>query len=166
MIFADVPSGEAVFVDANVFVYHFQPHSIYGRACSELLERIERTELQGITSVHVLAELAHRLMALEAFAEYGWPYTGIAQRLKRHPAKVRRLKRFRQAIEEIPAFGIQILPLQAQIIASGAAVSQETGLLSNDALLVALMRQHEITYLASHDADFDHVPDLRRCAPA
>ncbi len=41
MIFADLPSGDSVFVDANTFVYHFQPHLVFGQACTDLLERIE-----------------------------------------------------------------------------------------------------------------------------
>ena len=30
MTFADIPAGSSVFVDANTFVYHFQPHPLYG----------------------------------------------------------------------------------------------------------------------------------------
>ena len=162
MTFANIPPGATVFIDANIFAYHFQPHPGLGVACGDLLERIERAEISGITSNHVLTELAHRLMTLETCEKYGWPYAGIAQRLKRHPVEVRNLTRFRQAIEEIPRFGIQILSIPPQLVAAGAAVSQETGLLSNDALLVALMRHHGLTLLASHDADFDRVPGLTR----
>jgi predicted nucleic acid-binding protein len=54
MIFADIPAGSAVFVDANVFVYYFEPHPVYGPACQQLFLRIENNELQGFTSSHVL----------------------------------------------------------------------------------------------------------------
>ena len=84
MTFADLPSGSTVLLNANVLTYHFQPQSVFGPPCSELLERIE---------------------------------------------------------------------------------PQETGLLSNDALLVAVMRHHDLNRLASHDADFDRVPGLMRYAP-
>ena len=40
------------------------------------------------------------------------------------------------------------------------------GLLSNDALIVAVMQANGLTRLASHDADFDRVPGLTRYAPA
>lgn len=165
MIFSDIPPGETVVIDANIFAYHFQPHPGLGTACSDFLERVERAEISGITSNHVLTELAHRLMTLEACEKYGWPYAGIAQRLKRHPAEVRKLTRFRQAVEKIPRFGVQVLSVQPKLIETGCAISQETGLLSNDALLVALMRHHGLTLLASHDADFDRVPGLTRFTP-
>ena len=166
MTFADLPPGEAVFVDANILAYHFQPHPVFGLACSGLLERVERQELRGLTSSHVLTELAHRLMILEACAEFGWPYAGIAQRLKRHPAEVQRLVRFRRAIEVVPRYGIEVHAVPPQLVAVGTAISQETGLLSNDALLLAVMRHHGLNRLASHDADFDRVPGLLRYAPA
>jgi predicted nucleic acid-binding protein len=39
-------------------------------------------------------------------------------------------------------------------------------ILSGDALIVAVMREHGLANLASHDADFDRVPGLARYAPA
>jgi predicted nucleic acid-binding protein len=38
-------------------------------------------------------------------------------------------------------------------------------LLSNDALIIALMQQHGLNKLASGDADFDRVPSITRFAP-
>ncbi len=62
MIFADLLTGESVFLDANTLVYHFTLHPTFGAACSQLLDRIEHQDLQGFTSTHILSELAHRLM--------------------------------------------------------------------------------------------------------
>lgn len=51
------------------------------------------------------------------------------------------------------------------LVATAAAVSQQHGLLSNDALIVAAMQTHGLTNLASADADFDRVPGITRYAP-
>ncbi|HEX5445241.1 MAG TPA: PIN domain-containing protein [Pirellulales bacterium] len=45
-----------------------------------------------------------------------------------------------------------------------ALISQQHGLLSGDALIVATMRHFGLALLASHDADFDRVPGLTRYA--
>ncbi len=82
-----------------------------------------------------------------------------------HPSQVQTLTRFRQAIQEVPRYGIHVLTIPAQVIDGAAALSQQFGLLSNDALLVAIMQQHGLTNLASNDADFDRVPGLTRYAP-
>jgi hypothetical protein len=47
MILADLVPGDAVFVDANILTYHFQPHPIWGLPCADLLQRIENQELGG-----------------------------------------------------------------------------------------------------------------------
>ena len=162
MKFADLASGSSVFLDANVFVYAFAPDPQFGRPCAELLERIEHHDLIGFTSSHVLSDVAHRLMSLEACAAFGWPYAGIAQRLNRHPSDVQKLVRFRQAIDAIIAIGIQALPTAARHIVAAAAISQQHGLLSNDALVASMMTEHTLTQLASYDTDFDRVPGITR----
>ena len=80
MIFADLALGTVVHVDANTFTYYFEPHPLYGAACRQLLERIERQELAGYTATHVLGEVAHRLMTMEAMAALRWPHAGTANR--------------------------------------------------------------------------------------
>lgn len=166
MIFADIPMGEAVFLDANTLAYHFAPDPVCGSACSDLLIRIKRQEITAYTSTHVVSEMGHRLMTLEAIKLHGWPVAGIAQRLRRHPAEVQKLAAFRQAIQEVPQLGIQILTVSVTLVDTAAGISQQTGLLSNDALIVAVMEAQGLTNLASHDADFDRVSGLTRYAPA
>ena len=104
-------------------------------------------------------------MTLEACTLYSWPFSGIAQRLRQHPVQVQGLIRFRQAIQEVPRYGIQVLTIPSTLIDAAATVSQQTGLLSNDALIVAVMQANGLTHLASNDADFDRVPSITRYAP-
>ncbi len=111
MTFADLLAGDAVFVDANILVYHFSRHPQFGAACTALVDRIERRELPGFTTVPVLGETAHRLMTLEAITLLNWPAAGIGNRLRNHPAEVSRLGLFRQAIERIVQSNLQTLPI-------------------------------------------------------
>ena len=39
MTFADLVRGASFFVDANIFVFHFQPHALFGLSCTDLLQR-------------------------------------------------------------------------------------------------------------------------------
>ena len=79
MTFADLPNGSSVFLDANVFVYHFSQHLHWGPPCTDLLERIERQEMRAFTSTHVLSEATHRLITLEAMALPGAPQSGLVR---------------------------------------------------------------------------------------
>ncbi len=165
MNFVDLAAGQSVFVDANPLVDHFSANPVRGLACQAFLKRIANQELFGFTSVHVLGEMAHRLMTIEACTLFGWPYKGIAQRLASHPAEIAKLSAFRQAIVDASAFGLHILPVLPHHVSTAADLTRQHGLLYNDALIVALMQEHGIQNLASADADFDRVPILTRYAP-
>jgi predicted nucleic acid-binding protein len=165
MIFADLVAGDAIFLDANTFIYHFSPDPVLGPPCRQLLQRIENQELTGFTSVHLLAEVAHKLMTIEASALLGWPMAGMANRLRRHPTDVQKLSAYRTALDQIAQGRVQVLPVPLAVLHSATAICGKTGLLINDALIVALMQQQGLTRLASHDSDFDRVSGLTRYAP-
>jgi predicted nucleic acid-binding protein len=165
MNFSAIHAGDSVFVDANVFVYNFAPDPSFGPPSRGLLERFETGEVKGFTSTHVLHDVAHRLMTLEACQTFGWPYAGIGQRLRRHPFEVQQLHRFRQAIDEILEIGVQILPVSAEHVLLAGDLSRTYGLLSGDALVLAMMRNQGVTNLASSDADFDRISEITRYGP-
>ena len=166
MILSEIPPGASVFIDANVFVYHFAPHPQLQAPCQKFLERILQGEISGVTSTHVLINVAHRLMTIEAMVAYGWPASGIAYRLQRHSTEVQKLTVYRQSVEEVPELGIQVLPVALDHVISATEISQQHGLLSGDALVVAAMHAYGLPHLASHDTDFDRVPEITRYAPA
>jgi predicted nucleic acid-binding protein len=166
MTFADLVAGDAVFVDANTLTYHFQPHPSWGPPCTDLVRRIENQELAGFTTTHVLSEVSHRLMTIQASTLLGWPFAGIGNRLRTNPAEVRKLTAFRQAIDLILQSKLQVVPIPPPLLAAGAILSQQVGLLTNDGLIVAVMQANGLSKLASGDADFDRVPGITRYAPA
>src|SRR4051812_47568433 len=155
-----------MFIDANGLVYAVIADPRYGAACKRLLERMDNQDLVGFTSTHVLSELAHRMMTLEAVTRFSRPLAGIANWLRRHPSEVQQLTRHRQAIDEVRNCKVQIIPVDGPDVSRAADLSTPFGLLSSDALIVVIMQRHHLTRLTSLDADFDRVPGLTRYAPA
>ncbi len=165
MTFASVPSGAAIFLDANTLIYHFANDPTYGPACTQLIKRVELRDLSGFTSAHGLADVAHRLMTLEAINLMGWLPAGIAARLRKHHVEIPKLSVYRQAIARIPHLGIQVLPITHPQVQAATLLSHQYELLTGDALILAVMQANALTNLASADADFDRVPGLTRYAP-
>ena len=165
MTFVQIPTGTSVFLDANTLVYAIVAHATYGAACKTLLDRVEHQDLLGFTSSHVLSEMAHRLMTIEACDRFGWPAAGIANRLRCHPAEVQQLVFPRRALDEIAAAQVNGLPVLAAQVSRAADLSRQFGLLSADALLAVVMQDHGLTALASLDADFDRLPGITRYSP-
>ena len=165
MTFAQLPPGVGVFLDANSLIYHFTNDPTYGTSCTQLIKWAEQQQLQGFTSAHVLADVSHRLMTLEAIDLLGWPASGVAARLRRHHAEIHKLMVYRQAIDRIPLLGIQVLPITHSLVEAATRLSQQYELLTGDALIVAVMQMQVLTNIASNDSDFDRVPGITRYAP-
>ena len=55
----EIEGSSEVFIDANIFIYHFTG---VGDQCSDFLNRCEQGDLIATTSVNVLLEVLHRLM--------------------------------------------------------------------------------------------------------
>jgi hypothetical protein len=165
MTFVDVAAGASVFADANTFVYHFQPHPTWGVACNQFMTRIEQGDIVGYTSPQILGDVAHRLVTMEACTLHGWTARKVTSRLRHHRGVIQTLSRFRSAIDRIQQSRIHVVPITGSLMAIAMAISQQFDLLTNDALIVAVMQAHGLTHLASNDRDFDRVPGITRYSP-
>ncbi|HSG38797.1 MAG TPA: hypothetical protein VLE27_04085, partial [Thermoanaerobaculia bacterium] len=94
-----VERGARVFIDASVFIYHFTGASL---DCRRFLETCERGQVEGFSSVTALAEVAHRLMMIEAVAKGLISPGNPARKLREKPEIVRELHVYLEQIELIP----------------------------------------------------------------
>ena len=72
-------------MDANTLIYHFAADPQFGAACTDFVGRFERREIVAICSTHVVSDVAHRLMTIDAILAFGWPIAGIAQSTASQP---------------------------------------------------------------------------------
>jgi predicted nucleic acid-binding protein len=102
---------------------------------------------------------------IEASTLPGWTVGKVRQRLQQQPAVVQQLTLFRRAIEAVLQSPLRVLTLAPGSLVDAAIISQQSGLLTNDALSVAVMQANGLTKVASADDDFDRVPGLTRYGP-
>jgi len=105
-------------------------------------------------------------MVVVALSLPGWSVSNIPKRLKKQPSTVKQLIRFEKAVQDIYQSRIQVLAIRPDLMPRAASRSRQLGLLTNDAVTVAVMEDHGLSALASHDDDFDLVPGITRYAPA
>jgi predicted nucleic acid-binding protein len=157
-----VPDHHRVFVDATVCIYHFAGASLQ---CTRFLERCEHGTIAGVIGAHVLAEIAHRLMTVEAIRRGLVTSGNVATKLRAKPEAVRQLSLYQTNLDLLSTIGLEILPLSSDTIAASAAPRREHGLLVNDSLTVTLMRQAQIIAIATADRDFLRIPGLDAYLP-
>lgn len=163
MNFDDLQAGDQVFLDANIFIYHFLGQSA---DCRQLLSLCHQGTLRGITASFIVAEVMHRLMTAEAVARQLITSSQVVKKLREQPDIVRQLQTPNQCVPQIKAMKIEIAPLTAATLEASATVRTVTGLLTNDSLLVAAMQELGLQKLATLDQDFSRVSGLLVYQPA
>jgi predicted nucleic acid-binding protein len=105
-------------------------------------------------------------MVIEAGGLPGWAGGKVLNRLKQHPGVVQQLTLFQTAVDTVLQSNIRVLSIPGVLISTATTLSRQYSLLTNDALILAIMQHHRFLHLASHDVDFDAVPGITRYAPA
>ena len=159
---AHLPPGATGFIDANIFIYHFTGLS---QECSSFLERCERGELLGLTSVHIPLEVLHRLMMIGAVAKRLVSAGNVAKKLRGNPGVVKHLNDCQTQTEAILEMGIEVIALGPEIVRTSRAWREGYGLLVNDSLTAALMDANGIEAFASADLDFQRLDKIPVYSP-
>jgi len=162
MNFDDLQAGDHVFIDANIFIYHFLGQSA---DCRQLLSRCHQGTLRGVTATFIVAEVMHRLMTAEAVARGLITSSQVVKKLRERPDIVQQLQTPNQCVQQIKAMKIEIAPLLVSMLEASVTVRQQHGLLTNDSLLVAAMQELNIQKLATFDHDFARVSALLTYQP-
>ncbi|GAB4443067.1 MAG: hypothetical protein OHK0015_42570 [Chloroflexi bacterium OHK40] len=159
-----LPDGAEVFIDTNIFVLAGAAGNL-GTQCQELLSRVRQRHIRGFTATFVVAEVTHRVMVNEAREQLQRSARETVEHLQQNPALIRSLTRHLAVASDIGKAGVNILPLTVKDLHASKAYRREHGLLTNDSLIVAVMRNQRLRHLASHDGGFARVAGLQLWDP-
>lgn len=81
----DVPSGERIFIDTNIFLYSAFGHPTLGNICKDFLKRTQRKEIEGFSSDFVLNEVFHKLMIAEVASNLRLDGRNASSIIKKRP---------------------------------------------------------------------------------
>jgi predicted nucleic acid-binding protein len=158
----DLPNGARIFVDANILIYHFSGISL---ECRAFLQRCESRQVEAFTGVHILLEITHRLMVLEALQKGLITGGQPARKLREQPEIIKSLRAYNQSMRQIPRLKIRVRTITSAIVRASETIRVQEGLMTNDSVTVALMRKMGLLDIATADADFDNVSHIRVYQP-
>jgi predicted nucleic acid-binding protein len=162
MMLESIKSGVKVFIDANIFIYHFTGVS---GSCTDFLGRCEQGEINGITSANVLLEVLHRLMMIEAVKKGLIEPPNLVNKLKKHPEKIKKLNEYFINTQKITEMGILVLPVSPEIIFKSHFFRIRYGMMVNDSLIAASLQEQSIKLLVTNDDQFNKIDGLTVFSP-
>ncbi len=143
-----IQRGETIIIDANILIYAIQQESTQ---CKRLLMQCAGDEINGVLPLHILAEVMHVLMISEA-RDNGWIHNSKqVKQLSEKPDRVKSLFRYESLIKDILAINLNLVSLQQEDFITGMRIQREFGLMTNDALFIAVAERLRIKSIASAD---------------
>jgi len=159
-VLTDIPDGVVCYLDATIFYYHLVDAPALSDDCSDLLTRIERGRVQGVTSSVAIAEATHKVMLADVVQRHGVDHRGLIARLKRHPELLDGLQNHHRVTATVRSLHLYVEAITLDLLARGADLSSQKRLLTNDALTLAVMEKLGVTTLATNDDDFDAIEGI------
>lgn len=149
-----VPNGSDVLIDVNIFVFGITNQS---PQCKNFLARCSSEQVYGITLFEVVNDATHLFMLGEARKKNP---KKVREFLENNPEEVKKLTAYWTETERILALNLIFLQCEEKIVTGAHKERLQSGLLTNDSVIVATMREYGISKIATHDAGFDSVAGL------
>jgi len=165
-VLSDIPDGVSCYIDATIFYYHLVGAPPLSDDCSDFLKRAETGRISGVTSTGAVSEATHKVMLAEIVQRHGVGHQGLIARIKRHPGLLDGLTEHKGVSATVRTLNLQVESITLDLLARGADISVQARLLTNDALVIAVMEKLGVTYLATNDDDFDSVAGINVFKPA
>lgn len=160
----DIPSGSLCVLDTNILIYAEQRASLQAE---RLMRRIEERDVTGVLPQPVWQETMHRLMIIEAIMLGHIRGANPARQLAEKPDVVKKLTMYRDKIRALVTLGLGFEPChESDLLGKALEIQEQYDLLTNDSLIAAIAARVDADALASADARFQAIKELRIYAPS
>jgi uncharacterized protein len=153
---SSLTDGTDVFIDANIFIYGMLGASTQ---CMTFLERCAREELYGISLIEIVNEATHRFMLAEAHAKGIIPGAN-AKKLREQFSYIPSLNDYWAHTTKLLDLNLLLTATNETIVHIAHLERSTAGLLTNDSMIVACMRDFGVQALATNDGDFERVDGI------
>jgi predicted nucleic acid-binding protein len=159
----DIPNGSLCVIDSNILIYAEEGVS---NQAQRLLRRCARGELSGVLPQTVWQEVTHKLMLAEAMMKGVISGGNPASRLSSKPETIKELSLYRAKVQALVELGLGFETCTLKDLTKTAFGLQEKyGLLTNDAVVLAVAIRLKADALVSGDKAFHGVTEVAVHAP-
>ena len=155
----DIPSGSLCVVDTNVLLYAEQGAS---HQAQRFIRRCSSGDVKAILPQTVWQEITHKLMLAEAMTRGLTSGGNPAARLASRPEVIRGLSLYKAKVKALVDLGFGFEPcLLPDLLDRAFALQEHHGLLTNDAMVLAVALRLKADVLVSSDKAFRGVAELK-----
>ena len=160
------PVKGQIFVDANIFLHHAFD---LNESSVRFLQRIERGEVKAYTSLLVLEEVFFKLLVQQSsnlLSKVTLEKVKTLLKDKKARKKIfSPLFRYLKYLDILKTGGLKVIGLVEEDVERAIYIAGQWGLLTADALHLAVMERKEIINLASADSDFEVIKGITLWKP-
>lgn len=159
---ASLPANTEIFVDANIFIYHFNGKSA---TCTAFVERIANDDVMAYVNTQVLSDLLHKLMCAEAVAKR-LITNASADKMKKwlaaNRAAAAKLRKYQAQFEYLLGIGVKVMPVTRKTLVDSKRDRAAHALMIGDSLNICSMGRNKprLSHIATRDGDFGHISTL------
>ena len=164
---ATLPGGTGVFVDTNIFHFHFQGKSV---SCTDFITRVAQGEGEAYVNTQVLSDLMNKLMLAEACKKKCTKNPNafeLKQYFKANRGNSNPLTEYQIQFEAILEIGLRVLPIDEKLFVETKIERTTHCLMTGDSLHLGTMNRRKIRrqkvplqHTVTSDADFALIPGL------
>ncbi|MGQ0652824.1 MAG: type II toxin-antitoxin system VapC family toxin [Betaproteobacteria bacterium] len=159
----DIPAGSLCVADTNVLLYAEHGASLQAK---RFIRRCSSGEVKAVLPQPVWQEFAHKLMLAEATFRGLIGGSNPTAKLAQKPDAVRSLTLYQAKVKTLIDLGFGFEPCQrADLVESAFALQAKHGLLTIDAVILAVALRLKADVLVSSDKAFRGVSELELYYP-
>jgi predicted nucleic acid-binding protein len=150
----EIPENESVIIDANILIYGSDRKS---SQCFNFIERLASKDMFGVLPTHILAEVMHKLMIREARDSGALKGSNPAKQLSENSQLIKSLSEYKLLIRDLISMRLHLEPCIREDFITAMVLQGEYGLLTNDALFLAIAERLRVRSIVSADAVFKDI---------
>lgn len=152
----DITHGSTVLIDEDIFLYARRGRS---QQCARLLDRCETKAITGVITTVILAQFCHRQMLIEC-QDRGLTAGSPSRAVSHKPELVKQLTAYARDVRFLMGGGLHIETVRPEDFQVALELQAQHGLLTNDALSLAVTKRLGLQEITTVGTTFDQVTGL------
>jgi predicted nucleic acid-binding protein len=163
-------TSDPIFVDTNILVYHQVAHPTFGPDSRDFLDRVERGDLQAVTTSVCVNEAAYVLQMQRVANILGTGHRPTIHARLAGDAGIAAdawaaVEGFLDLLDALERGGLTVIQVELPDYRGACVCGRQFQLVLSDATHVVVCQQLGVEHIASNDVDLDRASFLTRWQP-